>query len=324
MRKTFLFILALCATMMAWGETTTGSVTYASIAEKNGWAANSYNQTLNLDGAISVTAKWDGSTKNGKSISNTSWRIYQKNLAGEFAINAAPGFIIKTIKLTYATNNKGVCSKVPNADPKTIATAAEDQIVSKTAYTVNASSITLYVGVTEATTESGDITISLQSFEVTYDMAEPYLTEEFKTLEGTEDWNFNYAEVADTQSVAGKYYAWKIYKCRYDKSNTNDPTKSHGQGVGMWKKNSSSFVTIAEGGVKAIAFYWNQMNANESSKTDKLAVWLNGTAQSNQAITGTTADKRGEDVLCILTPTTGSAPASWPKDNCELIREGFV
>ena len=127
------------------------TVTMADVATANGWADATKYLTFTMDENITVTAT--GGSNTGKYYNNgNNWRIYQ-NESPAVTIAAANGKTIKSVKITYASQNTGVLTLNGN----NIANAAVVE--------VNAASVTFSVGNT-GTATNGQARIS--AIEVIY------------------------------------------------------------------------------------------------------------------------------------------------------------
>ena len=146
------------ATGAATPENQTASVVIADYATANNWE----NSTLyaevqvNADVTVSVTGTpaSDYGQNSGKYYtSDTTWRIYQ-NETPAITVTAAEGKTIVSVKVTYVSNKTGV---LLNGDA---------QIESDAVIEVNANSITLGVGNTDASVTNGQVRIT--AIEVIY------------------------------------------------------------------------------------------------------------------------------------------------------------
>jgi hypothetical protein len=121
-------------------------------APGNGWKDATYYSTVVMDENITVTAEKTGN--NGKYYENgNQWRMYQTD-NGTFTVTAANGKTIKTVKITYASNNGGIV--VYNGNKH--ATGSE--------ITVNAETVTFSLGNT-GTKTNGQVRIT--AIEVVYE-----------------------------------------------------------------------------------------------------------------------------------------------------------
>ena len=107
--------------------------------------------TLKLDDVISATAS-KGSNNGKVYATGTEWRLYMSD-SGTVTVNAISGYIIKTVKFTYSQSNNGTLL------------SGTSQIISGTAYEVNAQSVTYTVGRTSGT-KSGQVKVT--AIEVVY------------------------------------------------------------------------------------------------------------------------------------------------------------
>ncbi len=103
MKKTFLFILALCTMSAAWGATTV-TKTAKQIATANSWKTKSNYYSFQLDNVITIsTPQLASGNQNGyySSDNPNDWRIYQARGNGDFTITAAEGYVIDSISLVF-------------------------------------------------------------------------------------------------------------------------------------------------------------------------------------------------------------------------------
>ena len=127
------------------------TVTIGDYATANNWADATKYLTITMDENITVTAA--GGDNTGKFYNNgKNWRIYQKETPA-VTITAANGKTIKSVKITYASQNNGVLTMNGN----NVANAAVVE--------VNAASVTFSVGNT-STADNGQARIS--AIEVIY------------------------------------------------------------------------------------------------------------------------------------------------------------
>lgn len=170
MRKHFLLIFALCATMMAWGASVTVTKTAKEIGTAAKWSKSTAYATAKLDDVITITVTpGTGDNKNGMYYTGDytdthDWRMYQARANGQFTIKAAEGYKITSVTLTYEVTNTGVVSTA--AKEADVATPAANQILSGTAYTFADNELTFYVGNTTAAKTNGQARIRI--FSVTY------------------------------------------------------------------------------------------------------------------------------------------------------------
>lgn len=127
------------------------TVTIVDYATTNSWENATKYLTITMDENITVTAT--GGDNTGKYYTNgNNWRIYQ-NETPAVTITAANGKTIKSVKITYASQNNGVLTMNGN----NVANAA--------AVEVNAASVTFSVGNTD-TADNGQARIT--AIEVIY------------------------------------------------------------------------------------------------------------------------------------------------------------
>jgi hypothetical protein len=136
----------------------TATVTIADYADANAWENSTLYAELavNADVTVSLTATPASSygQNTGKYYtSDTTWRIYQAE-APAITITAAEGKTIVSVKVTYVSNKTGV---LLNGDA---------QIETDAVIEVNANSITLGVGNTDASVTNGQVRIT--AIEVVY------------------------------------------------------------------------------------------------------------------------------------------------------------
>ena len=199
MRKTFLFILALCATMMAWGATTVTKTAKEISAGNGGWTKGTVYHSAVLDDVITVTTPSEttgGVYYNTDYTDTHDWRMYQARTNSQFTIKAAEGYKITSVTLTYAVTNTGVVSTA--AKEAGVATPAANQILSGTAYTFADNELTFYVGNTTAATTNGQARIRI--FSVTYteattpDLPKPEISFEKEAITITDLYTTNLVE----------------------------------------------------------------------------------------------------------------------------------
>ncbi|MCQ2324774.1 MAG: hypothetical protein MJZ58_01095, partial [Paludibacteraceae bacterium] len=291
MRKTFLLIFALCATMMAWGETTVTRTVKDDLATEYGWVnktSKPYNvyQSFYLDGNISVVANSATSTTTTSNdvngiYSSPRWFVYQSDNKGSFTISAANGYVIKSVKLKYFTADNGVLSLKDDAS-----TAAADQIASGAVVDVNKPSVTFYTGKSATGTRPR---IGIESFEVTYEkggIVETYL-----------DWNFG-APSTETEKV-GALGTWKVIYTNAGQAQDTLADGKRTQAVGLYTRaGSSSPYTLTqgqiispaiEGGIKYVSFRWNQMYTG--TNTFSISCQATGKEAQSASFTGTSSNK---------------------------------
>lgn len=134
--------------------TETASVTISSYASANGWTNQSKHTSVVVDENITATAS--SGTNTGKYYtSGTNWRLYQSESA-ELTLTAAEGCTIKSVKITYTSENTGVLKY------------GSDTVSSGSVLYVSGSSITLSVGNSGSAT-NGQARIT--AIEVTYTKA---------------------------------------------------------------------------------------------------------------------------------------------------------
>ncbi len=113
-------------------DETTVSVNIGEYATANSWVNGEYYGEVVIDSYITATASKNGN--NGKYYSSgPDWRLYQSG-NGTFTIAASGGKTIKTVKITYTSNNSGVLMNGDNA------------VASNAEYTVDAGSVVFKVG----------------------------------------------------------------------------------------------------------------------------------------------------------------------------------
>lgn len=121
------------------------SKTMEEIATANNWADATQYTSFSLDDNITVTAAGGGNT--GKYyVNGKNWRIYQTENP-TVTIEAASGYTIKTVTITYAVKNSGVM------------VVGTEQVASGTENTVNAASFAFTVGNT-GTATNGQVQVS--------------------------------------------------------------------------------------------------------------------------------------------------------------------
>ncbi|MBQ0136747.1 MAG: DUF4886 domain-containing protein [Bacteroidales bacterium] len=300
MKKQVLLTLALCATMLAWGETVTKTVD--QLATMHGWANATAYQSFTMNDVISVAAKTSSDKicvyPNGY-YTSSKWYMYQGDSNGEFTISAALGYIIKTIKITYSPQNSGILSFKSG-----FGIAEADQIASGSSVTVDKQSATLYVGCTAASSSSTNINARITQFTVTYELVEQSLIEEFRDPVGDTLWNHNTAAT----TKLGTYGEWEMEGIRHtNPSNDMDKLKTNNTpGVGIGWAANPHMQTTAEGGVKALSFLWNQgATAKETDKTEKITVTV-GDKTQDDTFTGTTTASRPADRTFMFSPEVKS------------------
>ncbi len=293
-KKTFLFILALCAASVAWGATTV-TKTAKQIADANGWTKVSTAYTsAKLDDNITITVtpgtedKKNGVYYTGDYTDTYDWRMYQARANGQFTISAADGYLITSVKLTYEITNSGVVSI--SKKQNSVATPETDRIISGTSCPFAAQDLTFYVGNTTATTTNGQARI--RSFSVTYEKG---IYDDFR--DPATGKQFSYSSATE-KSVITQCFAWTVHQCRFNVSNDMDKLADGTLSHTMWKSSGSYLKTEAvEGGVKFVSFPWNQANADESSKgTETVKVTVDTKTQS-QSRDGKKGENRGADSI---------------------------
>lgn len=112
-------------------DETTVSVNIGEYATAHNWINDTYYSTVIVDENITATAS-SGSNTGKYYTSGNQWRFYQ-NGSGKLTISAKEG-IIKTVKITYASNSGGVFKN------------GTTSISSDEVFTVNNSSVDFTVG----------------------------------------------------------------------------------------------------------------------------------------------------------------------------------
>ena len=130
---------------------TSGEVTITTTIGDLGLTNSTQYNTIKLDDVVTATAT--GGANTGKYYTNgANWRLYQTENP-TLTISAIEGYTIKSVKITYASQNTGVL------------TYNSSNIASETVVDVNASSITFGVGNTGSAT-NGQVRIT--KIEVAY------------------------------------------------------------------------------------------------------------------------------------------------------------
>ena len=150
-------VLSFAAAAFA-AENTTASVSIADYAAANGWTNSTLYATLNLDSVVSVAVSGTPVGSYGQNTgkyytSDSTWRVYQSDTS-TVTVTAAEGKTIVSVKVTYISNKTGV---LLNGD----AAVETDAVIE-----VNANSITLGVGNTDASVTNGQVRIT--AIEVVY------------------------------------------------------------------------------------------------------------------------------------------------------------
>jgi len=131
----------------------TASVTIANYKTANNWTNGTKYESVKVDENVTVTVT--GTSNSGKYYDDGSeWRTYQ-NENPTIVVNAATGYKIAYVKITYNISNTGVLT---NAD-KTVQYASEEYVA------VNGASVTFAVGNT-GTVTNGQVKIT--AIEVVY------------------------------------------------------------------------------------------------------------------------------------------------------------
>ena len=133
-------------------EGTTIKVSIADYADKNSWVNSTKYDTVILDENVTVEATGTDSNTGKYYESGENWRMYQTGTPS-IVFTAKEGYVIKTVKVTYASQNTGAL------------TLNGTTVASNTAVEVNASSVTFSVGNTGDAT-NGQARIS--AIEVVY------------------------------------------------------------------------------------------------------------------------------------------------------------
>ena len=133
-------------------EGTTVKVSIADYADKNSWVNSTKYNTVILDENVTVEATGTDSNTGKYYESGENWRMYQTGTPS-IVFTAKEGYVIKTVKVTYASQNTGAL------------TLNGTTVASDTAVEVNASSVTFSVGNTGDAT-NGQARIS--AIEVVY------------------------------------------------------------------------------------------------------------------------------------------------------------
>lgn len=166
-----LFTLLMGIGNGAWAEEITVTKTMKAIVEENEYTVSANSDigticsSMNLDANITLSVeKKAGATGNTGSFWGTTtvdWRLYQAD-APAVTVSAGAGYTIKTVKFTYSNSNTGKL----NTSGCVTNVGALSFINTNTAYDVDDTSVTYYVGNTSNKT-NGQVRIS--AVEVVYE-----------------------------------------------------------------------------------------------------------------------------------------------------------
>ncbi|MCQ2313240.1 MAG: Ig-like domain-containing protein [Paludibacteraceae bacterium] len=238
MRKTFLFIFALCAASVAWGTTVTKTIT--ELKTTYSWTSGSNYPTFDLDEVISVDAT-DGTYNNGRYYENADrWRLFTNTDFRPFVISAKEGYVITSVTFTFSGNAGGMLFDATK----------KNQLTSGTAFVCTTPSVTFYSGYTGTGTES-NIRTDITQFSVTYEKG---IVETFERNTGG----------ASTADRAGAYYTWTI--TTGVRTKTTDILFNKTPSIWLSGNGDASMETktTIEGGVKYVSFLWNKFNKTAS------------------------------------------------------------
>lgn len=162
----FAMIMSVCG---AWAEEVTISKTMKSIVNENeytvstGATINTICTSIDLDGNISISLSKTGSGNTGSfwGATTVDWRLYQSD-EPSVTVYSKTGCTIKTVKFTYSNSNTGKL----NTSGCVTNVGALSFINSGTAYNVDDTSVTYYVGNTSDKT-NGQVRIT--AIEVKYE-----------------------------------------------------------------------------------------------------------------------------------------------------------
>ena len=145
------YVDGVCACGQTQAAGTEAGVNIADYADKNAWVNGQKYTSLNVDENITVTVS--GGANSGKYYtSGENWRIYQTETPS-ITVNAANGYTISSVKITYETANSGILT----LNGSSVATGAS--------VPVNSDSITFGVGNSGSNT-NGQVRIT--DIKVTY------------------------------------------------------------------------------------------------------------------------------------------------------------
>ena len=239
---------AVFANAGAGGGETTTSVLISAYADANSWVNGTQYTTVNVDANITATATGGGNT--GKYYeSGETWRLYKSENA-TITIAASNDCTIKTVKITYESDKKGVLLN------------AGTQVASGTEITVNAESLSLSTGVSSGT-ESGQVRVT--AITVTYASNAPVINPDYTTscdnTKATVTYDLNGGDGATCeQTIVTKGEAFNLCsttptKDGYTFAGWSDGTKTYAAGAEVTVSDNTTF--YASWKAKSITITWN-------------------------------------------------------------------
>ncbi len=150
-----LFVVALCATVVLNAADVTVTKTVDELFTENNYTISAGNDatcytTLQLDDVVTVSTSGEANCGSIWGSENRQWRLYQAK-KGDITIAVAEGYALKSIKLTYLSNNTGILIDGPESDAVT---------------EVSGTSVTYVVGNATEGKTNGQIRVT--AFEVVY------------------------------------------------------------------------------------------------------------------------------------------------------------
>ncbi|MCQ2077774.1 MAG: hypothetical protein MJZ20_12245, partial [Bacteroidaceae bacterium] len=308
MKKIFLFILALCAATMAWGEDVTISKSIKEIAAEWAWPEGG-TEGVQIPSFRLGQATVTVTGNNGyyySSETSWKWHCYMAREKGEFTITVPSVCKLKSVTFSFTGKNSG---DAVNYNGTNYASGASIAIVG-----LQTASFT--VGNTKETT-GGQVRLS--SISLTYEV-EKGVTEDFNKVPtfGTSD------------TKASGVLDWNVHRVRHSSDKMSDGTSI---GCCTWGDNDAtahnSYMETQkgfEGGIKYVEVLWKQMGS-EKNNTMKLVAYsddanpktifeqaIGNTGLSGDHITGVEIEAKSNAVLKIqnesfvtATPATGAA-----------------
>lgn len=307
-KKTFLFILALCATTLAWGAEVTISKSIKDIAAEWAWPEGGTEgvqiPSFRLGQATVTVTGNNGYYYSSKT--SWKWHCYMARDNGKFTITVPSVCKLKSVTFSFTEKNSG---DAVNYNGTNYASGASIAIAG-----LQTASFT--VGNTNGTT-GGQVRLS--SISLTYDM-ENGVTEDFNVV----------PTFGTTDTEASGVLVWNVHRVRHSSDKMSDGTSI---GCCTWGDNDATYhnsymatKTEFEGGIKYVEVLWKQMGS-EKNNTMKLVAYsddanpktifeqaIGNTGLSGDHITGVEIEAKSNAVLKIqnesfvtATPATGAA-----------------